>query len=260
MLTQGKLIPTESPKILIFDIETSPLEALSWGPKWKTNLIKVTQPSRVMCFSAKWFGGKQVTAGWPDYPGYVAGEKDDREIVKDIWMLIDAADIIVAHNGRSFDLRTMNSRFIAHGLPLPSPYKLVDTKVQVKKVVRLPSNSLEDIGDYYGLGHKLPHQGFKLWEDCLAGDPEAWKTMKAYNHNDVSLLEKIYVTFRPWMAHPNMALYDKDGSVCCTTCGSHNYIKSKLRENLTTLSRQYKCKDCGHYFSETRSLVRAPVK
>ena len=132
MLAQNN-IPVEEPRILLLDIETTPIEAYSWGPKWKTNLIDFKEHMRVLSFSAKWLEGKQVTAGWPDYPGYNKSGLDDSEIVADIWRLLDCASIVIGHNLRHFDVAILTSRFIYHGLTPPSPYKIVDTKLQAKK-------------------------------------------------------------------------------------------------------------------------------
>jgi hypothetical protein len=39
--------------------------------------------------------------------------------------------------------------------------------VEAKKYLRLPSYSLDDMGDYLGLGRKMHHDGFELWKKCM---------------------------------------------------------------------------------------------
>ncbi len=171
----------KEPKILTIDIETSPIIAYTWGPKWEANLIEVLDQSQILCFSAKWMNGKQITKGLADYKGYKNDVVNDKEIIKDIHALLDEADIVITQNGVSFDHKVINARFLAHSLVPPSPYKMVDTKIEAKRYLKLPSYSLDDMGKYFGLGEKIHHDGFDLWKDCIAGDKKSWNLMKKYN-------------------------------------------------------------------------------
>lgn len=244
---------TSNPKILLFDIETTPLQAYTWGPKWQTNLIEVINHSRVLSFSAKWLGGKQITKGWIDYKGYKKGSTDDQPIVREIWGLLNEADIVIAQNGRDFDVKVMNARITKHKLAPPRPYKFVDTKTEAKKYLRLPSYSLDEMADYFGLGRKMHHEGFPLWTSCMIGDPKAWRKMKAYNKHDVVLLEKIYLLLRPWMTnHPNVGIY-KNGIVC-PKCGSKNLNWEGWHRNKTTKYHSFSCKDCGGWGRDSKNV------
>lgn len=240
--------------MLVLDIETSPIEAYSWGPKYDTNLIEVIQQSRILSYSAKWIGGKQITKGWPNYSGYKNGVLDDRAIVEDIWNLINECDIVVAQNGKSFDIRVCNARFVKHGLTPPSPYKLIDPKTEAKKYLRLPSNSLDDICDYFGIGRKMEHEGFGLWKKCMAGDRKAWKRMLDYNKKDVLLTEELYLKLRPWMSsHPTYGLYTKPESLCCPKCGSSSINWEGWVRNKTTKYHAFSCKKCGSWGRDTKN-------
>src|SRR3990167_2871988 len=232
------------PKILTFDIETTPIIAYSWGPKWETNLIEVIEWSKILSFSAKWLDGKQTTKGWPDYKSYKIGEKNDEEIVKEIWEFLNESDIIITQNGVDFDIKVANSRFIFYGLNPPSPYKVIDTKREAKKYLRLPSNSLDDIGSYFGLGRKEQHEGFPLWTACMAGDKGAWRKMLSYNRNDVILTEKLYLKLRPWLkTHPNISSLVFDHT--CPKCGSASLESRGYYRSNTALYHKYLCKKCG---------------
>lgn len=241
-------------KICILDIETSPLIAYSWGPSYETNLIEVIEQSQVLSFSAKWLGGKHITKGWPDYKGYKKGILDDRNLIKDLWEIVNEADVIVGQNLRDFDMKILNARFLFHGLKPPSPYKTVDTKVEAKKYLRMPSNKLDDLGGYYGIGRKVEHEGFGLWKKCMAGDKKAWRRMKRYNYKDVVLTERLYILLRPWMqSHPNYGMYhDK---ICCVRCGSWRIQSRGYAINNTTKYRRLHCQKCGAWMKAPSNVA-----
>jgi predicted RNA-binding Zn-ribbon protein involved in translation (DUF1610 family) len=228
-------------KILLFDIETTPIIGYTWG-KWEQNVIDFIAHSHLLSWSAKWLGGKQVTKGLIDYPGYAKNKDSDQALVKEIWGLLDQADIIVAHNGKAFDTKKVNARFSYWQLPPPSPYKQVDTKEMAKRYFAYTSNSLNDIADYLGIGRKLAHSGFDLWKRCMAGDEDAWVEMKRYNAQDVKLLEAIYLRMLPYMAnHPVVAQDD----TTCPKCGSDNLQRRGEARTLARIYQRFQCLSCG---------------
>lgn len=241
--------PTK-PRILLFDIETSPNIGYTWG-KWEQNVIEYTQDWRVLSVGWKWLGEKAVNCvGLNDYPmTYTKDKFDDRRLVDLLWELFNEADIIVAHNGRAFDTKKATARFIAQGLRPPAPYKQVDTLKVARKYFKFDSNKLDDLGQYLKLGRKLPHTGFHLWKGCMAGDKKSWQLMKQYNKQDVILLEKVYLKFRAWAEdHPNLAIYSEKPVLACPSCGSSHYKRSGYRYLRKTTTQRYECLDCTRWF------------
>lgn len=209
---------------------------------WEQNVIDFKSQWYIMCFSAK--NGEHITKGLPDYPGYKKGSEDDRKLVKELWHLLDKAEIVVAQNGDAFDLKKINARFAYHKLPPPSPYRTVDTLKVARKYFAFSSNKLDHLGASLGLGRKLEHEGFPLWRRCMLGDKKAWKKMKAYNKQDVLLLEKVYFRFLPWIKnHPNLNTYSD--STVCPKCGSKELLKRGYQFNQTTKYARIQCKSCG---------------
>jgi DNA polymerase elongation subunit (family B) len=234
----------EKPKILTIDIETSPIVAYTWGPKWETSLIEVTEHGQILSYSAKWLNGKQVTKGQCDYKGYKAGVLDDTKIVADIHKLLDEAHILVTQNGDDFDIRYINARFLKHHMLPPSPYKSVDTKKEARKITRMPSHALDDMGVYFDLGHKMKHEGFELWKACMAGDKKAWSKMKKYNAKDVQLTEQVYLRLRPYMkSHPNLGSFSEDA--VCGRCGSYEVQHRGYARTLSSVYQRLQCNSCG---------------
>jgi hypothetical protein len=242
-------------KILFLDIETRPDLVYTWGV-YEQNAISVKEHWGLLSFSAKWRGGRRITKGLDDYPGYRKGNLDDTKMTHEIHALLDAADMVVAHNGAAFDMRKLNARFIERGLTPPSPYHVVDTKKEVRRVAAFSSNKLDWLSQQLELGHKLIHQGWTLWFDCMAGKPSAWKTMKRYNKHDVVLLERLYTLLAPWMRQPNANLYTKDEKMRCTNpiCGSLRLENRGMQHNKTRSYTRYRCRDCGKYVRATNMV------
>lgn len=241
------------PKILLFDIETAPSLGWVWG-KYEQDVIDFKQEWYILSFAAKWLGGKMMVGSLPDSPKYSKHNRENDEyVVKQLWKLFDEADIIVAHNGDQFDIKKANARFAYYKLPPPSPYKTVDTKKVAKRYFNFTSNKLDDLGRYLGYGRKMTHTGFALWQACMIGDKQAWKTMIRYNKRDVELLEKIYLHLRPWMKdHANMAMYSDKPA--CPKCGSHKLQSRGMAVNITTKYRRYQCQDCGGWCRGSQNI------
>lgn len=237
------------PRILIFDIETTPLLCYTWGV-YQQDVIKVVEDWYILCFAYKWYGERSThVVALPDYDLYDDDPKDDYAVVAELHRLFDEADIIVAHNANKFDIKKTNARFLAHGLGPVSDYKVVDTLVHARRYFANTSNRLDSLGDILEVGRKLPHTGFKLWEDCMAGDPKAWRLMKRYNKQDVKLLEDVYRELLPWMkTHPNINLY-QETTEACPKCGSDDMVRNGVRtyKTKTGTYQEWKCNSCGGY-------------
>lgn len=245
-------------KILIFDLETFPNIAYVWG-KYDQNVIRFRQEGCIASFVAKWVGDPRIISkGLPNYSGYRPGSYNDKAIVSELWDLMDEADAVVAHNGKSFDVKVAQGRFIVHGLVPPSPFKVIDTKLEMRRVARLNSNKLDDIGALLNLGKKIK-TNFDLWEGCIRGDAEAWAEMLRYNVQDVKLLEKVYLRLRPWMdSHPNMA-FDANRPAC-PHCGAKHINYHGNHMTPTSAYRRFQCQECGGWGRDVRRNEKTGVR
>jgi len=220
-------LKTEGAKILLFDIETSPMEAYIWQLKqqgWIAPAM-LKKPWAILCWSAKWLFDDKVMHGI--VTPAEAMHREDASIINDLWALLDEADIIIAHNGARFDVRRMNARFVLNGLNPPMPYRVIDTLRVTRSQFDLPSYKLDYVNMLFGLDTKKGNEeGMDMWKKCIGdfgvdAQPKALGDMSLYCDNDVRILEELYVQIRAWIkGHPNMGLYvDTDGEKC-GNCGS----------------------------------------
>jgi predicted RecB family nuclease len=225
--------------ILIFDIENSPNISANWGI-WEQNAVWVEKEWQLLSFAYKWYGDKSVKVRTL----HDTGSKVDKQLTRELWMLFDKADIIIAHNGDKFDIRKANARFLLHGLPPPSPYRTIDTLKVARSRFALNSNRLDDIAKALGIGMKESTGGAQLWRDCMAGDEQAWAKMKKYNKQDVVLLEAVYEELRPWIKNPINLGVVCEGKVC-PHCASTKIQKRGMGYSQSGSHQRYMCSDCA---------------
>jgi DNA polymerase elongation subunit (family B) len=231
-------------KILLFDIETAPNRGFVWG-KWQQNVIEYVSEWYMLSWSAKWKDGRHITKCLADYDNYNPTSENDKDLVSDLWKLIDQADIIIAHNGDKFDIKRANTRFIEHGLKPPEPYRTVDTCKVARKHFNFNSNKLDDLGRRLEVGRKVKHWGFELWTRCMEGELKAWALMKKYNKADVLLLERVYEKMLPWIDnHPNVSVLDNEPDRC-RNCGDTHLQRHGWHATPTGKQRRIVCMNCG---------------
>ena len=246
------------PKILVFDIETAPIEALVWGI-WDQNipLSRIKKDWCVIAWAAKWLGEDASKTVY--YDTFKQKDKrEDKKILKKIWNMLNEADFVVGHNSDSFDVKKLNARFIVQGMEPPSSYKRFDTKKLAKKHFSFTSNKLEYITDKLCTKYKkLKHNKFpgnELWDEYLIGNKEAQKEMEVYNKYDVLSLEEAFFKILPWESAALFQNYhDADIPVC--TCGSIDFVKSGFSTTASGRFQKYRCKSCGSEMRSKKNLL-----
>jgi RNase P subunit RPR2 len=247
-----------APGILVIDIESAPLEAYVWG-LWDQNIGVdfIKEEWSILSYAAKWLGEKKIYYG--DTGG--RGEKkvrDDKRLVGEIRDLLDSSDIVVAQNGKRFDIRKINARLIKHGYLPPAPYKVIDTLVVAKKYFAFTSQKLAWTSKHLTDEPKEEHRefpGFELWKECLRDNPRAWAVMKRYNCRDITSTEKVYLKMRPWIeSHPNLSIYSGGEKPACPKCDS-KHVQARGRAVLQAgIYTRYQCQECGGW-SRGRVMV-----
>lgn len=240
------------PRILIFDIETAPMLTYAWGI-WDQNIAlnQIKDDWFVLSWAAKWLGDSPSKVMYQDQRDS-KDVKNDKKLLKGIWKLLDEADIVITQNGKSFDVKKLNARFVMHGFEPPSSYRHIDIKILAKKNFAFTSHKLEYMTDklctkYKKLSHKK-YPGFSLWTACLAGDQEAWKEMEKYNKYDVLSLEELYQKLSAWDNSINFGVYSNDVEHVCS-CGHKEFRNKGYVYTASGKYRRYKCLKCG---KETR--------
>lgn len=254
-------VELRQPKLLIFDIECKPLKVWSWGLfDQNIGIDMIIEDWSVMSWAAKWLGKPEIfyqdVSNQKDF-------KDDELIVRGIWELLHECDVVITQNGIRFDVPKLNGKFEEYGLGPPAPFKHIDT-MRIAKKLGLTSKKLAFMTNKFNDNFKkLDHEkfaGFKLWDECLKGNKEAWAEMKEYNIHDVLATEELYINhYIKWDTTINHGVYSGVPN-CCTNCGStdiqemakHNYKKSAVYKS-------FQCRQCKSFSTGKENLLTKSI-
>lgn len=217
------------PKILTWDIECS-------GISFKAN------SGFLLCVGIKELG-KPCEVLIRD--NMMPDPLNDKKLCKQVYEKLSAADMWVTHNGKWFDVKYLNSRFLKWNLPpLPDIPHFDTCQTGFKKLAI--KNSLKEMAKYLGLGTKYD-VNMDNWVRAYAGSVPSLKEIVKHCKQDVILTEKVYLRLRPFgHTPPNMALLVNDNSAC-PHCGKRMLRKNGHKLAVVGKAQRYQCGNCGGY-------------
>lgn len=233
-------------KILFFDIETSMALGYFYGLYDQTiSIHNIVEHPRMIAFTAKWYGKSKIHA-FSEY------HQSRKEMLGEMHRLLDEADMVVGWNSKRFDVKWVNSEFMAEGMKPPSPYKQVDLMTEVKRNARFISNKLDYVSDRLLGEKKIDYNMARMW--VKVNDPNTdeaarkreWDAMMRYAKRDTHMLAPLFEELLPWIRMPHPARSTTD-VLCCIACGSE---KMHHRGRALTLSGSYErlwCSECGKW-------------
>ncbi len=251
------------PRILVFDIETAPITAYTWGLfDQNVGLNQIKSDWHLIAWAAKWYGDPVSKVMYMDNRNS-RNIQNDKKLVKELAKLLNQADIIITQNGEKFDVKKLNARAIINGLPPIKPTNSTDILREGRKVFSFTSHKLEYITDKLNKKYrKLKHDeypGFELWAAILKGDKRAWKVMQKYTIHDVLSTEEAYTHLQGWIkTQPYSHMY-LDGKMRCK-CGSVDLVKKGYHWTMAGKYQIYRCKTCGKWPRSPKNLLSTEKK
>lgn len=232
-------------KTLVFDIEMSPSSAWVWSTgKQYVSYNNIIAPQKVICISYKWLGTPGITTlTWDNL-------QDESVMLARFAKIMSEADFCVAHNGKQFDARQINTRMAYYKLPPINMALIEDTLPMTRKKLYLPSYSLAYLAKYFNVGAKLHHsKGHEVWLDVwLKNDRKALKWMAKRCEADVTLLEKVYMRLRAYLDTQVSRAGGKEHHgelTSCPDCGGHlNKDGTRMSTKMKKVQR-FRCTKCG---------------
>lgn len=244
----------KDPKIVLFDLETLPdpeavYDRLPSIGAWPGRTFKA-ELHTILCFGYKIYGQEEAHSinAWD--VGF--NSADDSVVVQMAYDILHDADEIVTHNGKSFDLKVINTRLMYYGMPPLDPkIKHVDTKIVLKSKLSLYSNSLAEAAKFFGIEDKM-HWGNKwaTWKRFAFGrdTQQDRRIMDEYCKQDVEVLEQLYEKVRPFHGTGSVNKQQWYGDHACPSCGSENVHCNGTRRNTKTVYQRFLCNNCGTSF------------
>lgn len=242
-------------KRLYVDIETSPMIAYTWriGRKIDLSHDNILREPSIICICWKWEGKAVESLTWDR-------DQCDKAMLGKFIKVLMRADEVIGHNGDRFDLPWIRTRCFFHGIRIPHQLPSVDTLKQARKGFNFPSNRLDYLGKYMGVGRKKETGGFGLWKGVMDKDAASLRLMVDYCKQDVELLERVHRKLYDY-SKPTTHIGVLSGGYkhWCPSCGSDNVKRNgnKFVTNAGVTRCQMMCKECSRFYMMNESMVRS---
>lgn len=250
-------------KILVFDIETAPITAYTWGLfDQNIGLNQIKSDWHLIAWAAKWYGDPASKTMYMDNRKS-KNIQDDKKLVAGLSALLNEADIIITQNGEKFDMRKLSARAVINGLPPIKPCRSTDILKEGRKVFSFTSHKLEYVSEKLNKKYKkLKHDeypGFELWSAILNGDKHAWEVMQTYTIHDVLATEETYSIIQGWIKTQNLAAYHEDALIRCK-CGSKDLETRGFARTDAGKYQIYHCRACGKWPRSAVNVLNAEAR
>lgn len=260
-------VPKSGPKILHLDIETSLMQVWCFGLFQNfITMDDIIQDWNILSFCAKWHGtGPAIYQSLRKQRNPV----NDFGLCKSLHRMLSVADVVVAHNGKRFDLKKIRARMAHNRMPPIPDVRLIDTLLEGRRVFGFTSQKLAYLTAHFGEDgmRKNAHGKFPgkaLWIACQGGVQAAWDEMEKYNIPDVLSMEGVYMELRGWFqGAQNLAVFmpAHDG-MTCPACGGKDHKKRGHRHTQVGIYQRYQCttvgddgRVCGQWYRGRQQLL-----
>jgi hypothetical protein len=239
-------------KRLFIDIETSPCIGDFWRPGYNVTLThkNIRVQARIITLAYKWQHEKKInTLVWSPLKKGRPFSQCDEKLVRKTVDVMNEADEIIAHYGDGFDVPWIRTRSLYHGI-ITGIWKTVDTKAWSSKYFILPSNKLDAIAQYLGIGEKIRTE-YDLWESITwEDDQHALDKMSEYNVHDVELLEPVWDALQHYVPPPTHAgVHAGKEKWTCPECGAEPKRRQRPMVSATGMVKhQMYCGACRRYY------------
>lgn len=172
-------------RIAMWDLETTDLKGLM---------------GRILCCSFKPLDGEVYTYRGDDKPYKGRSKIDDSKLCIAIRDELEKYDLIVAHNGRMFDIPFLNARLAKAGeRPLNTHFVMDPRWFLNSGAMRIGSAKLENAQKFFNLGEAKTPISWEDWQKASMGDREAMDQVVIHCEQDVKVLEELYWHVLPYV-------------------------------------------------------------
>lgn len=248
------------PRILYFDIESVGMEVKTYSLKTDYISPKNILKDWAMLSYAGMFEDDLEKIYYLDQR-FNHDKRDDRQLTEGLHELLSRSDIVIGHNIDSFDLKKFNTKAAKYNLdPLPE-ITTYDTLKIARKFFAVSSNSLWYLAKFLGLDQqKSEHGKFpgdKLWDECMAGNMEAWEENHHYNIQDVHTTRALFKYLAKYDKRINFQSFFQTPTC---SCGNHSFVKDGHTYKKNGVFSVYRCLDCGKPYTGKDNLIDKDIR
>ena len=252
-----------NPKVLYFDIETSPCIVYVWGcGKQFVGIKQIKKERKIISIGYVFNDDKNVRVLKMDLDKHNINRFDDnadKEMLRKFVEVYNSANLVVAHNGRRFDRARIRARLVKYGLPDLDMNIPFDDSYTMTKEIDFTSHKLDHLGRYLDTGQK-DQIDYSVWTKIMEGSKKALNEMCSYMITDVVRLRDAYKKLKPYAkSRLNLSAFHNKAEMC-PNCGSNNFKKDSIRYTNSGQYQSYKCKECGKRFQDGRNLISQSSK
>lgn len=226
---------------LFYDIETSKQVFSGWRTgKQYVGAHQIMEHTKIICISWKWEHEDEV-----HHLDWGLKKQCDKKLLQKFIPILEQGDQIVGHNADGFDLKWIRSRAMFHDIPMSPYFNTIDTYKIVKSICNLPSYSLANCCNYFGLEAKKDSGGDATWNGVqFDKDREALDRMLEYCDGDIISLEALFNKIRPYSKHKfNYSVLGSDAKYHCPECGGLANWNKTYTTAQGTIIHYMKCRD-----------------
>lgn len=262
-----------APKVFLFDIETSTLNAHVMGTgDQRVNHSQIQNDFYITSWAGKLLYHNEIVGA--SVTPKEAKARDDKRIAKALHDVLKKVDFVVTYNGDKFDIKKINWRFLIHNLS-PVRCASIDIYRRMKAVFAPASLAMDFVTKELGYNGKH-HNDYNQWALASAGDADALRDRYTYNVNDVWMMEDLYPRVRSWfLNHPSFAPFlefhqEFDPSLKlgedeyrCNRCLKVIHKLRFTKRYQTPAGFFYRvgsCPHCGCMIRETRRMGKQKIK
>jgi uncharacterized protein YprB with RNaseH-like and TPR domain len=173
-------------EIVIWDLETTNLTALM---------------GKVLCSSFVTLDGEPYTFRADDAKFKGRSLIDDSKLVVAVRDELEKYDMVVAHNGRLFDIPFLNARLSKAGARPFHPHFVLDTRWYLNSAsMKIGSAKLDNAAKFYNLGEQKTPLDWETWQMAATRDREAMDKVVEHCEGDVKVLRQLYPYVLPYVA------------------------------------------------------------
>lgn len=242
----------DKPKILFFDIETTPLKAYIWSLGDQIvrhgQLTEDGNTHDIICIAYAWNDGSPVKVlDW----GY--DKQDSSPMLLEFDSLLSEADIVIGKNNAQFDNKHLNLLRMVRGHP---PIEGLDAKTDdLEKQIRkhfgraLPSKSLDYISSLLGLGGKN-NINLQDWINIVEKkDRSSFDKMLTYNIKDVEDTRVIWNYMEKYITPKYVAREIKSvkGIECPHCYSKHTQFRGYRLTQKSGKVKRIQCQSCSKW-------------